>query len=253
MDQFQLPGKLPTSTYVRLGIFFVLLLGFVSAIYNLVTMITSPRVPAVVTERATSVKEITRGDVTKRQVIFTFDGGSGAQSAQSILKTLAAHHVRGTFFLTGRFIEANPEIVKQIAEAGHEIFNHTYDHPHLTDVSDEDIAKELNSMEDMLMNTTGHKSGPFFRPPYGDRDGRVLNQAFKDGYQSVYWTVDAGDWEESEGMTAVEVEDKILNSLAPGNIYLMHIGDTITGNILDGVFTKIENQGYRIVSLTQGL
>jgi peptidoglycan/xylan/chitin deacetylase (PgdA/CDA1 family) len=96
-------------------------------------------------------------------------------------------------------------------------------------------------------------SRPFFRAPYGDRDERVMDAAFKAGYHSVYWTVDAHDWEESTGVTSTEVITRIVSSLKPGNIYLMHIGDNITGNILDQVFTTIEEKGYKIVSLTEGL
>jgi peptidoglycan/xylan/chitin deacetylase (PgdA/CDA1 family) len=69
----------------------------------------------------------------------------------------------------------------------------------------------------------------------------------------VYWTVDAHDWEESTGVTASEVTDRIISNLRPGNIYLMHVGDNITGEVLDSVFTMIEDKGYKIVSLTEGL
>src|SRR5258708_18900802 len=80
--------------------------------------------------------EIAHGDNSKKQVIFTFDGGSTVQSADAILATLAKHHVRGTFFLTGKMIETYPGLVKRIASGDNEIFNHTYDHPRLTTLSD---------------------------------------------------------------------------------------------------------------------
>ncbi len=108
-------------------------------------------------------------------------------------------------------------------------------------------------MEHSLEAIAGRSLRPYFRPPYGDRDSRVISTAYKAGYESVYWTVDARDWQESEGMTADMVKDIIYNSLAPGNIYLMHLGDTITGSILDDVMTTLEAKGYKMVSLTQGL
>ena len=55
------------------------------------------------------------------------------------------------------------------------------------------------------------------------------------------------------GKNAEDVKNIILNNVSPGNIYLMHLGDNITGNILDSVFSTLEEQGYKIVSLTQGL
>ncbi len=212
-------------------------------------VITVPNLPAF----PVSDKEIVRGDTTKKQVIFTFDGGDGVQSADQILDVLAKHHVKGTFFLTGKFIEANPVLVRKMASLGNEIFNHTYDHPHLPLLSDEQIMQELGQNEAVLEETASTSPHPYFRAPYGDRDQRVLNAAFRAGYESIYWTIDARDWEEPTGETPAQVHDNIMSNLAPGNIYLMHIGDTITGSILDGIFTEIEHHGYKIVSLTQGL
>jgi peptidoglycan/xylan/chitin deacetylase (PgdA/CDA1 family) len=202
---------------------------------------------------ASPSKEIDHGDLSKKQVIFTFDAGEGVQSGEKILVVLAKHHVKGTFFMTGKFVGVNPVFVKKVADAGHEIFDHTYDHPHLTAVTGEEIVTELDKMSDILASTTGVLARPYFRAPYGDRDTRVLGEAFKDGYQSVYWTVDAHDWEESTGVTASEVTDRIISNLRPGNIYLMHVGDNITGEVLDSVFTMIEDKGYKIVSLTECL
>lgn len=197
--------------------------------------------------------EISHGDTSKKQVIFTFDAGSGNQSAQKILDVLAKHHVKGTFFITGKFAEANPAYVKKFSEAGHEIFNHTYDHPDLTKSNDQKVIDELNHADSVISALTGKTTKPYFRPPYGARNQHVRDLAKSLGYRSVFWSVDALDWKESSGETADQVASKILSNIKPGNIFLMHIGDTITGNILDDVFTQIEGKGFAIVSLTQGL
>ncbi|MDE2040783.1 MAG: polysaccharide deacetylase family protein [Patescibacteria group bacterium] len=212
-----------------------------------------PAVTVVPARRPPSRTEIVHGDASKKQVIFTFDGGGGAESAQAILATLAKHHVKGTFFLTGKFIEANPELVKTFVADGDEIFSHTYDHPHLPTLTDQQIKNELRQTESVLMRVAGVSPRPFFRPPYGERDARVLADAYGEGYESVYWTYDAKDWMEPNGETADQVRHNILDTLAPGNIYLMHFGDNLTGQVLDDVFTTIEAKGYKIVSLTQGL
>ncbi len=200
-----------------------------------------------------SYHEISRGNTEKRQVIFTFDGGSGNSSTEDILKALEKHHIKGTFFLTGKFVEKNPELVKKIKEGGHEIFSHTYDHPHLTEISDANIIKEFEDMDKVLFETVGIHSKPYFRPPYGDRDERVLRVAAQQGYRSVFWTIDARDWMEEDGESDFSVADRIMLNLKPGTIYLMHLGDSITGKILDKVFSEIEKLNYRIVSLTEGI
>jgi len=201
----------------------------------------------------TDFTEINLGDKTKNQVIFTFDGGAGTQSLQPILDTLKKYGIKGTFFITGRWAENNVELVKKISEAGHEIFNHTYSHPHLTQLTEEQIIEELNKTEQIISAITGKTTKPYFRPPFGERDSRVLAAAEKAGYRSVYWTIDALDWRESEGYTAAQSEERVLNNLKPGTIYIMHIGDNITGQILDELFAKIINSGFSINSLSAGI
>jgi peptidoglycan/xylan/chitin deacetylase (PgdA/CDA1 family) len=198
-------------------------------------------------------QEIVYGDRTKKNIILTFDGGEGNQSAEQILATLNKNGIKGTFFLTGKFVLRNQDLVKRIHAEGHEIFNHTFDHPHLTELSDTSIASELEDMDRILVGLIGSSTRPYFRPPYGDRDERVILAAAQAGFRSVYWTTDALDWEESTGMTAAEVESRILGGLHPGTIVLLHLGDTITGKILDRLISEIRERGYTLTSLTQGI
>lgn len=197
--------------------------------------------------------EITHGTTDKKQMIFTFDGGEGSQSASTVLDILQKHNSRGTFFLTGKWVLRNPELVKRMHREGHEIYNHSLNHPHLPTLADERIGLQLDTMDQILFNLIGTSTKPYFRPPYGDRDERVLAVAARMGYRSVMWTVDAGDWMESEGFTADEVRGRIFSHVEPGAIILMHLGDTITGSILDDVFTTVERLGYKLVPLSQGM
>lgn len=197
--------------------------------------------------------EIVSGSRSQNRVILTFDGGDGAQSVQAVLAALDKHNIKSTFFLTGTWAERNPQLVKNISSAGHEIFNHTYTHPHLTQLSDEAIVTEFRRTNDLIKQLTGKTTKPYFRAPYGERDSRVLKVVASEGYRSVYWTIDALDWKEDQGITDAEVKTKILNNLKPGTIYLIHLGDNITGRILDSVITEIKSRGYVIVPLTGGL
>ncbi len=197
--------------------------------------------------------EITHGNTAKKQVIFTFDGGATVESGDKILEVLKKHHIVGTFFLTGKMVETHPDLVKKIVSEGNEVFNHTYDHPHLPTITDKKIVLELDKMDNTFFALTGTSTKPYFRAPYGDRNAHVLSVASNAGYTSVYWTVDALDWKESSGETARDVKKRILSHVKPGTIYLMHIGDNITGAVLDDVFTTIESRGYSIVSLTHGI
>jgi len=249
--------KQETKIYFSKQSVIILGIAFVVIILGAIHIAISEKQPTEPVDayhpRPVSAVEITHGDTSKRQVIFTFDFGSSNQSGKQIMDALAKHGVKGTFFMTGQFVELYPDFTKEVLLKGHEIFNHTYSHPYLTFLTRDEIVGELRKMELVMSSTTQTSTKPFFRAPYADRDSRVINIAAEEGYESVYWTVDARDWEESEGMTAPQVTDRILSSLSPGAIYLMHAGDNITGAILDEVFTKIKDRGYNIVSLTQGL
>lgn len=221
--------------------------GQVITISGTLDPLPTPTIPP----KPTVKPEISRGDTSKKQVIFTFDAGSGIQSADAILNVLKDHGVRGTFSLTGKWAEQNPTFTKRIASEGHEIINHTYSHPYLTQVSNVTIQTELQKTENVIKELTGKSTKPYFRPPYGNRNANVLKVAGEEGYQSIYWTVDALDWQ--VGATASSVKQRIYDNLSSGAIVLMHVGDEITGQVLDEVFTEIKNQGYTITSLSGGL
>lgn len=210
-----------------------------------------PRIEEVSIPFDEKIPEVIRHvDLNKKQVAFTFDGGEGNQSAETILNILRKHQVRGTFFLTGKWVLRNPELVKRMHNEGHEIYNHTFNHPKLPFLTDQEILKQLVLADSVISSLTGTSTKPYFRPPYGEYDEHVLTIAASLGYRAVMWTIDAGDWMESDGYTAIEVKDRIMNNLAPGAIILMHIGDTITGSVLDEVLTEIKALGYKIVPLS---
>jgi len=134
---------------------------------------------------------------------------------------------------------------------GHEIFNHSYSHPYYTKLSAEEIQKDLTKMDDILYTTAGVRTKPYFRPPYGDRNAASNAAAAAIGYRSIYWSIDTLDWREGETKEAVKA--RIYNNLHNGAIILMHVGTTVTGEVLDEIFTKLEADGYKLVSLTEGL
>jgi peptidoglycan-N-acetylmuramic acid deacetylase len=240
----------------RLGVTALILLIFLTIIYahRQLSPFDEPISPIISIPFAGKVPEpITRGDTSKKQVIFTFDGGEGSQSASIILDVLQKHHTHGTFFLTGLWVTRNPDLVKRMQKEGHEIYNHTLTHPHLPTLDREHVVAELVGMDRIFSSLTSSSTKPYFRPPYGEYDRAVLASASRAGYRAVMWTVDAGDWMESQGFTEEETRQRIFSHLEPGAIILMHLGDTITGSILDDVFTKIEEQGYSLVPLSQGL
>ena len=116
----------------------------------------------------------------------------GRGKTDEILKILKDHDVHTTFFLVGYWVDKYPDHVKQIADAGHEIGNHSNTHPHMSELSSSEISQELRALSDKVEKITGTPT-TLFRPPYGDYDDQVVLQARKDGYEVIQWNVDSLD------------------------------------------------------------
>src|SRR6185312_17561707 len=99
-----------------------------------------------------------------KQVALTFDDGPDPKVTMQILETLEKYNAKATFFMLGSRVEYYPEIAKHIADAGHELGNHTWNHPDLTKASVEKIRDEINRTSSIIENVTGMQS-TVFRPP----------------------------------------------------------------------------------------
>ncbi|HEU4751467.1 MAG TPA: polysaccharide deacetylase family protein, partial [Armatimonadota bacterium] len=167
--------------------------------------------------------EVSRGSGERHEVALTFDAGADWKPVKQILETLSAEGVRCTFFLTGEWASRNPRTARAIAEAGHEIGNHSWNHPAFTKLSDDAIRDQLRRTEAVLEETTGRSSRPYFRPPLGARDARVRQIVGDEGYLTVYWTLDSRD-SVDRGITAEQIRERVLAKAEPGSISLMHCG-----------------------------
>jgi peptidoglycan/xylan/chitin deacetylase (PgdA/CDA1 family) len=192
--------------------------------------------------------EFARGDHESRRIALTFDAGADSRPAQEILDVLAAHNLHATFFLTGKWVEQNPSLVKRIAAQGNEIGNHTYAHKRLTSLSDGDIAREVEKTEQLIYESTGRGTRPLLRVPYGARDSHVLSVLADLGYDSIYWDLDSWDSVKA-GITASEIKERVLSHVRNGSIVLMHCGSRATADALDSMLTELLDAGYEPVTV----
>ncbi len=172
------------------------------------------------------------------KVALTFDAGASGKPGNDILKALQERGIRCTFFITGEFAHMNPDLLRAIAADGHEFGNHTWSHPDLTKLPDDEIRDELRRTEEEVSSLTGLSTLPWFRPPYGARNRRVLKVAADEGYECVYWTLDSWD-AYKKGITAEEITERILSRIRPGAVVLCHIGSSATAEALPGVLDGI--------------
>ncbi|PRY31452.1 polysaccharide deacetylase family protein [Pseudosporangium ferrugineum] len=169
-------------------------------------------------------------------VALTFDDGPDPVQTPKILALLEENQVKATFCMVGVQVQRHPDIVRKIAEAGHTLCNHTWDHS-LTIGKDkpERIRRDLARTNDAIRAAVPGARVPFFRAPGGNFTDRLVETAYADGMTSLYWEVDPRDWEHAEhedDATHVEkVVKGVRDHVRPGAIVLSHDfnqPDTIT-------------------------
>jgi peptidoglycan/xylan/chitin deacetylase (PgdA/CDA1 family) len=129
------------------------------------------------------------------ELALTFDDGPNPAWTPKLLDILAAHDVRATFFVLGRFAQAEQPLIRRIAEAGHLVGNHSWSHPNLARTASSRIRDELARTSDTLAQITGRPI-LYFRPPYGARRPIVLRTARELGMTPVLWNAMTTDWKE---------------------------------------------------------
>ena len=131
-------------------------------------------------------------------VALTFDDGPNPACTPQLLRLLERHHVYATFFLVGRFARACPELVREIADRGHSVGNHTETHANLTWLPAGRIAEELQSCQDSILRALGsqHDAAPILmRPPFGYRGPQLWSAIRRVGLRGVaMWSLKCYDW-----------------------------------------------------------
>lgn len=205
----------------------------------------------VANNAAVSAKELPIYCVDRddKVVALTFDAAWGNEDTQKILDILEKHNVKVTFFATGGWVEAYPDDVKKIIEAGHAFGNHSENHKFMTRLTDEQKKQELMKVHDKVKALTGYEMC-LFRPPYGDYNDAVVKVADSLGYYTIQWSVDSLDWKDY-GVDSIVRTVTQHKSLDSGAIILMHNGAKYTADALDSIITSLEEQGYSFVTVAE--
>ena len=138
------------------------------------------------------------------RIALTFDTEFPARptvagAEDRLLASLAAADVLGTFFLQGRWVRANPDQARRIADAGHLVANHSNFHAPMDGLDDELLRRDVRKAEETIREIVGVDPKPWFRCPFGAgmEDERVLGALAEVGYRHVGWDVDPEDWNEA--------------------------------------------------------
>jgi peptidoglycan/xylan/chitin deacetylase (PgdA/CDA1 family) len=196
--------------------------------------------------------EVVHGDPATGMVALTFDAGNeGGGSAPQILEILRERGLHVTFFLSGHWVDHNPDLTQQILADGHEIANHSYSHPDLTHLSDDQIVYELDYTDQVVWDVVGVHTRPYFRPPFGARNRRVLDVAAASGFRSVYWSLDSGDW--LPRASAGAVAGRVLRYALPGDVVVEHVGSAASAEALPVILDEFVQRGWRVGTVSEVL
>ncbi|XAS64255.1 polysaccharide deacetylase family protein [Micrococcaceae bacterium Sec5.8] len=204
--------------------------------------------------------DLERIPTTQKVVALTFDAGANDAALRSILATLTANGVPGTFFLTGDWVNQFPSNPALIYNAGNRIGNHSMTHPDFTTRTDAQIATEISSAE-RTIRAAGGDPLPFFRFPFGARDSRTIADVNAAGYAAIRWTVDTLGWQGTMNGTRGPsfIVQRVMASAQPGEIVLMHLGSnpddgsTLDAAALPQVISQLRAAGYSFVTLDAAL
>ena len=206
------------------------------------------KMPEKTAETASTKKQLPVYSVNTNEpnVALTINCAWNADDIDLILQTLEKHQIKVTFFMVGDWIEKNEDAAKKIYNAGHELANHSYNHPHVNNLSYDQNVEQIKKCSELIQKITGNPS-TLYRGPYGEYNDTVLQAAKDNKHITIQWSIDSLDY---NSLTGEQMWERIEPKLENGSIILMHNGTENTATSLDMLITKIKEKGYNIVKVS---
>ena len=175
-------------------------------------------------------------------IALTFDDGPDNKFTPQLLEILNDRGAKATFFILGEAAEKYPQIVKAAYDSGHQIENHSYDHPRFSKIDKNELQYQINNTNDIIYRITEEKP-VYVRPPYGEVNDTVTEQV---SYSMMLWTVDPRDWEAEEADT---VYNNIMANVYNGAVVILHDKNPSTHEALKRVIDELQAKGWKFVTL----
>ncbi|WP_071459593.1 polysaccharide deacetylase family protein [Bacillus massilinigeriensis] len=179
-----------------------------------------------------------------KKVALTFDDGPHPVNTPKILEMLKMYDAKATFFMLGSRVDFYPDIAKQIAQEGHQLGNHTWDHRDMTTLAPIEVQDEIQKTNNAIAAATGTPS-TVYRPPYGAVNDQVKNSA---GGEPVLWTVDTLDWKSKNPEQILSI---VKANTQNNSIILMHDIHPTTASALEKVLEFLKTEGYEFVTVSE--
>ena len=207
-----------------------------------------PMEAAVPTPDQIRRKALDRGiDPGKPMLALTFDDGPQSKNTLKVLDSLEKYGARGTFFILGSNIAGNEEILKRMAEAGHQIGSHSWSHLDFTLLPESGVWSEVTRTMDKILEVTGQRV-TMIRPPYGASNRISRRPLTQLRLPIILWSVDSLDWQTRSTAKTISV---ILSKAANGAIILCHDVWASTAKAMDKVIPDLIAAGYQLVTVEE--
>lgn len=192
---------------------------------------------------------IYRGNGKKQAAALMVNVAWGTEHLPRMLEILEQERVKATFFLDGSWLKKNPEVAKKLVRAGHEIGNHAYSHPLMSQISRARMEQEIGKTQTLIAETLNVKA-QWFAPPAGDFNRQVCEVAGQNKMKTVLWTVDTVDWRKS--VSPQMMVAKVQKELGPGHLLLTHPTDR-TVEALPEILKAGKKKGLRWMTVGEVL
>jgi len=191
------------------------------------------------------------GSPDSKDIYLTFDAGYENGNTAKMLDVLKEKNVPAAFFITGHFLDTNPDLIKRMHDEGHVVGNHTVHHKDLVTITSLDaFSKEVDGLSDKYKALIGEDMPKFLRPPAGTYSELSLDMANKLGYPVVFWSFAYRDWLNDDQPEPEASLEHILKNTHPGGIFLLHANSETNTKILGDLIDRWQADGYTLKSLT---
>lgn len=191
------------------------------------------------------VKALCNGSRSEKTIALSFDDGPMRNFTPTLLDILKSENVPATFFLIGKNISGNEDLVNRMLAEGHVIGNHSYSHTYWFSLNkSETIYADLKKCDEEILRVAG-KRPKFFRPPYGVTNPMVAKATTQGNYQCIGWSIRTYD---TNAKSADALLKKSLHNLQGGDIILFHDWGAHTIGIISDFIKEARARGFTFVT-----
>ncbi|MBE7057095.1 MAG: polysaccharide deacetylase [Ruminococcaceae bacterium] len=202
-----------------------------------------PEVGSVASKLLTEHNGLYIGNVKEKYIYLTFDEGYENGYTDDILDTLREKNVKAIFFITGDYFQKCPELIRRMVEEGHEVGNHTVNHPSLADISRSEAEYEILELSRQFKHKY-NKNMRFLRPPKGEYDEAVMEISENLSMRCLMWSFAYQDWLTNKQRGSDYALKMVTENLHNGAVLLLHAVSSDNTEALGDIIDAARKKGF---------